>query len=222
MTARFTSRVMSPRKGMSHRKGARQGRRNCVSLSDGSMINKPQRNFTRLEGQTQRLLRDLEGWTPEALRFRPGPNAWSAMDVLDHVRLSERGALASMRANLHADHRISFNDRFRNAIVLGVMLLPTRVKVPASARSISPSRAQLTVSAIQMEWEADRKQLSAFLEPLTAAEEELAAFRHPVGGWTTVNGALLFLRSHLHHHSYQFARLRKEWNRTANNTAPDS
>ena len=51
--------------------------------------------------------------------------------------------------------------------------------------------------------------LAEFLAGLSVGDRKLGIFRHPAGGWTTAGGALLFLRLHLWHHSYQFRRLRK-------------
>jgi hypothetical protein len=89
------------------------------------------------------------------------------------------------------------------------MLLPTRLKVPGPVKAILPARIQRDLPALHHEWTDDRKALAAFLESLSGPDQKQGVFRHPFGGWTTPNGALLFLRSHLRHHRYQLARLRK-------------
>ena len=114
-----------------------------------------------------------------------------------------------MRQNLRAGNRVTILDRFRSACIVGIMLAPTRLKVPGAVNSIMPLGTPKDLSALRKEWAADRQTLTSFLESLSGTEQQLGVFRHPFGGWTTPNGALLFLRSHLRHHLYQLARLRR-------------
>jgi hypothetical protein len=166
-------------------------------------------SLRRLNLTTESLFAELQSWPPESLCFRPTAEAWSALDLMEHLRLAEAAVLTTMQHNLEARNRITILDRFRSAFILGIMLLPTRVKVPGQVTEILPPAAQKDFEAIRKEWAEDRKRLAAFVESLSTTDHKRGIFRHPVGGWTTPNGALLFLRSHLRHHRYQVARLWK-------------
>jgi hypothetical protein len=63
---------------------------------------------------------------------------------------------------------------------------------------------------LHLEWADVRERLTDFLESLSSTDGKQGVFRHPFGGWTTANGALVFLRAHMHHHRYQLARLRRQ------------
>ncbi len=166
-------------------------------------------NLTKLDDQTERLFADLEGWSPERLQFRPARESWSILEILDHLILTERAVLVTMRRNLASNNKVRLYDRYRSAFVLAIMFLPTRLQVSGSVKSLLPSRNKDDLRVLRSEWADDRKGLTAFLEGLSSADRKKGVFRHPVGGWTTPDGALFFLRSHLHHHGYQIAKIRK-------------
>lgn len=88
------------------------------------------RSFSTLEKQTQRFLDELGTWTPEQLQFRLFSGSWSASDLIDHLVLTEWGVLATMRRNLLAAHKVTLRDRYRSAVVLGMMALPVREGSP--------------------------------------------------------------------------------------------
>jgi len=167
------------------------------------------RSLSRLERRTRRLLDELCTWTPEQLRLRPSPASWSALELIEHLMLSERAVLGMMRSNVGEGRDITVGDRFRSAVVLGMMALPLRLNVPNTVEEIIPSKMQPDLRSLRDSWSDDRRVLAAFLAGLSRADRKLGVFRHPVGGLTTAGGALVFLSLHLWHHSYQFRRLRK-------------
>jgi hypothetical protein len=160
------------------------------------------RSLRKLNQQTRHLMAQLQSWSPERLYFRPSGEAWSALELPEYLRVTEGAVLATMRRNLQVGNRVTIRDRFRSARILGIMLLPTRLKVPGVVKSILPAGTEKDLSALRQEWVDDRNTLVGFLESLFSSHQKQGVFRHPFGDWTTANGALLFLRSHLHHHRY--------------------
>jgi hypothetical protein len=129
--------------------------------------------------------------------------------LIEHLLLAERAVLQMMRSNLGEGHEVRMIDRLRSAMVLAMMALPLRLKVPHAVNQLNPSKMQPDLMSLRDSWREDRRVLAQFLAGLSAAERKLGVFRHPAGGWTTAGGALAFLRLHLWHHFYQFRRLRK-------------
>jgi hypothetical protein len=123
--------------------------------------------------------------------------------------LAERAVLQMMRSSMGEGHGVKMSDRLRSAVVLGMMALPLRLKVPHAVDQIHPSRIRPDLLSLRDSWSGDRRVLAEFLGGLSVADRKLGVFRHPAGGWTTAGGALIFLRLHLWHHFYQFRRLRK-------------
>ena len=173
------------------------------------MTSRLPRALSRLERQTRSLIDQLCTWSPEQLRFRPSPTSWSALELIEHLMLAERAVLQTMRSNLGEGRDVTMIDRLRSAMVLALMALPLRLKVPHAVNQLNPSKMQPDLMSLLDSWSEDRRILAEFPGALSIADRKLGVFRHPAGGWTTAGGALLFLRLHLWHHSYQFRRLRK-------------
>jgi len=183
------------------------------------MTDRLRHSLSRLERRTRRLLDELCTWTPEQLRFRPSPASWSALELIEHLILAERAVSEMMRSNISEERDVRMRDRFRSALVLGLMALPLRLNVPDTVKQIMPSEMQPDLRSLRDSWSGDRCDLADFLGRLSTADRNLGVFRHPVGGWTTASGAMVFLRLHLWHHWYQFRRLRTTVRALQNATA---
>jgi hypothetical protein len=162
------------------------------------------RALSRLERQTRSLLDELCIWTPEQLRFRPSPASWSALELIEHLVLTELAVLQMMRSNMGEGRDVTMIDRLRSAMVLAMMVSPVRLKVPHAVNQLNPSKMLPDLMSLRDSWSEDRRVLAEFLGGLSTADRKLGVLQHPAGGWTTAGGALLFLRLHLWHHSYQF------------------
>jgi len=166
-------------------------------------------SLSKLEKRTQYLLDEFSAWTPEQLRFRPSPASWSALELIEHLMLTERAVLGMIRSNIDEGREVRMRDRFGSAVVLGMMALPLRLNVPDVVKQLNPSKMQPDLPSLRDSWRYDRRVLAGLLGALSIADRKLGVFRHPAGGRTTAGGALVALRLHLWHHSYQFRRLRK-------------
>jgi hypothetical protein len=166
------------------------------------------RAFSRLAGQTERLLDELRTWPAEQLRLAPDLRAWSPLQVVEHLILTEHAVLEMMQTHRAAPHRVTVAGQLRSAFVVTAMLLPTRVQVPAVAQVVIPTDRLYTLAELVARWVFERHQMAEFLATLSVRETVQGLCKHPYGGWTTANGALLFLRSHLYHHRRQIARMR--------------
>lgn len=181
----------------------------AIAGNTGAATRRVLASYSQLERSTQQMLALLAGWTPDQLQFRPQPGAWSALDVIEHLMLTEKSVLEGMQRNVGKGHAVTVGGRCRSAMVLAVMGLPTRVKVPASVTFVLPSAASTNLPAAAASWERDREQFTHFLEGLSNAQCKEGLFKHPIGGWATAAGAVLFLRAHQRHHRYQLSRLQK-------------
>lgn len=153
---------------------------------------------------------ELERWPVAHLNWRAAAESWSARDVVEHLVRTERAVLNAMETNLREGVRqLRAADRLGSALVLGIMVAPTRFRVPNALKQLRPSDGQLEVSALREVWARERQDLRNFLGKLTPAEQRAGIFRHHLGCWTTATGGLLVMRAHLHHHSYQLSRIRK-------------
>jgi hypothetical protein len=165
------------------------------------------RNFRKLETAKMSVLSELRGWPEGSLGKKPESGGWSALDVIEHLVLTERTIVETMRRNIGRPRRVRISDWLKNGIVISLMLLPARVRVPAGARQVVPTGETSDLSTLENQWNTARRDLAAFLEAAGEGDLTGGVVRHPAGGWTTIEGALWFLRSHLRHHRYQLSRI---------------
>ena len=167
-----------------------------------------QRGFAALERDREALLLSLAGRSREWLRRKPAVGSWCAVEVVDHLVRVERGILRLMRENVGRQNGTSVQGGFRNAVLLTVMVLPIRVKVPKSASAVKPGEPR-EAEELAAEWAATRRELDSFIGSLSEPDLRKGLFRHPRGDWMSAHWVLRFLRAHLHHHRYQLRRLKR-------------
>lgn len=165
------------------------------------------KRFENLNRQKQSVLSCVAGLSATQLRFRSEPASWSVLDVLDHLVKVEKALLEAVRAQLPNGTPMTFRDRVGAFLITCVMLLPTRVKVPASASMVLPEKTA-DLDEIAATWSEVREQMANLLVSLHPDQLRPGLFRHPVSGWMTMPDALTFLSAHLRHHQYQLSRLK--------------
>lgn len=161
-----------------------------------------------LEHQRADLVAAVGAWPGAHVVFRPGPGAWSAVEVLDHLARTERAILATVRLGLDAPHPLGVRDRAGVWFLDWLFRSERRVRVPASAATVVGPDATADFAGVARAWAEGREDLAGFLAPLAPAQLTAGVFRHPVAGWMSVPQVLRFFWVHAHHHGYQLARLR--------------
>src|SRR5918999_1361069 len=61
------------------------------------MRDKERKLFARIERRRRELMAEADGLTAEQLTFRPAPNCWSALEVLEHLVKVEEGIASRAR-----------------------------------------------------------------------------------------------------------------------------
>jgi hypothetical protein len=163
-----------------------------------------------LERRKEQYLLDASVWPAEALRYRPAPETWCALDVLDHLERTEKNIAAIMLSNRTSPQALSMGDRVRGTMMLALFYSPARVKIPGAAAVILPETPG-GLDEIIAAWGRTRQFLGSVvtkLEDAGVATKRVGVFRHPVAGWMSPRTTLRFLDAHLAHHMYQWKRLR--------------
>jgi len=169
-----------------------------------------QKHFDKLEALQREMLDDARRLRPEQQIFRPEPNAWSILEVFDHLITAEGNGLKYMvkksqgmdtikKTNLLAKLRL---------IALNVALkLPFKWKAPPAAEITR--RDYYDFEEIAAEWNDVRKRYSEFLDHIDKAASEKLLFKHPVAGRFTIIQTLDFQHEHLAHHQLQIERIKQ-------------
>ena len=167
------------------------------------------RQLQTLERSTQALLNSVATWTPGQLLAHPADNAWSALEVIAHLCQVEKSFIHMVRKSALGPASVSLAERLRARVVITVMYLPVRVKVPGGTPVQAKPDCRQTLQEARGEWLAIRQRLRALLDRKTDLPRNRGVFRHPVSGWMTLELAVAFLASHCRHHLYQVNRLAK-------------
>jgi uncharacterized damage-inducible protein DinB len=158
----------------------------------------------KLKNETEAECRRL---SDEELRFRPDPNSWSVLQVIEHLVLVERMTLVSIKKGeqrVQRQKNRNLATKVRSLVLKAALLLPFKYTAPAvvEVKDEPESPDQLFDS-----WDEARKALRAWI---AGASEELMQkelFRHPIAGMMTPLQAVEFIKAHLIHHRKQLLKL---------------
>ncbi len=139
---------------------------------------------------------------PEAeLAVRPGPDVWSALEVVEHMVVAERAVLRGLfEPRLLEQPRQTLRHRIMNRLIIAILRGPISVKVPT--RSMVPS-GERGLEEMVADWEETHRRLRDFIEGADPARLAAPAFRHPVSGPLTAAQATRMLGVHLERHTKQ-------------------
>ena len=170
------------------------------------MLPELQTRFDALEERKQMLLEELHGLEGTQLTFHPAPDAWSLLQVADHLARVEAAVVQEIRHRRSKPHaRKHFRDRIGAGIVRLIFALGVRVKMPIP--QIAPGN-DLPVEQTEQRWKETRQVLRQLMDEVTPATRERPAMRHPVGGPLTAAETLRFVTRHFDHHLRQIRRIR--------------
>ncbi len=166
-----------------------------------------ERRLAALDEWKSALLGSLSVESVESLSFRPEGRGWCALEVVQHLVLVEESVLGYARKKLLAPPQpVSFLDRARLALLLGLMRSP--VRVPAPIRQVVPDEV-VPLPRISARWESVRGELGDLLSSLAEERRKALFFRHPVSGPLDPAGTLAFIDAHARHHEAQLRRIRR-------------
>lgn len=159
-----------------------------------------------LNQRLQDLRRQWSGHTADQLNYRPEPGVWSALDNLQHLRLSEglshEYLKKKLKGNIEDIPKAGMSARLRAMGVTLFMRSGRKRQAPKMVDESSfPERSELT--DILDQWHTQRQELRAFLEKQPEGVFEREAYRHPFAGRLSLLGMLRFFESHFERHFKQ-------------------
>ncbi len=160
-----------------------------------------------LEQQKAIMERKVRVLSPDVLSYQINASTWTVLQILDHLRRVETEFVTEMNVCRSLSASVSTGERTKALLLIGLMLLPTRVKAPNGPK-IDPDAALNRESALA-DWNLARDALFKITTDLQAAKFAGGVVRHPVSGWMKLTTAVWFLAAHTIHHRYQLRRVLK-------------
>jgi uncharacterized damage-inducible protein DinB len=170
------------------------------------MPNKEQNLLTRLDTGRKVLVAEVDALTADQLVFRPTPDGWSALDVVEHLVRVEEAIVSRIRKRERRTLAETLRAKGALALMSVYFAVGRRFKVPTQA--IVPLGG-VTLSDLAGRWDASHAALRAAVNLLDPEELARPLMRHPVLGLLTPRETLTFLLRHLAHHRRQIRRLRR-------------
>lgn len=159
----------------------------------------------RIEELRRALLADVASVPDAQRRRRPSPDAWSMLEIVEHLVLAERVVLGpSEQWRGRASAPRTWRDRVRYHMVRFV--LQRRIKVATPSERMRPA-GRTSFEKLRTVWAAQQDALRTFVETLDAAGARRAIFHHPIAGPLTPPQALHLLEAHLGGHAAQVRRM---------------
>ena len=165
--------------------------------------------FDGLERRRAALLERLARYPDARLRHRPRPNAWSLLEVAEHLMLAERATLESIvRPATKRPLVPKWYDRIMHLLI--ARTLESAVRIPVTGRILTPE-GRLPLAELAERWGDVHASWRSYLSEETL-EPAAHVFRHPLGAVMTRAETLAFLKRHFDHHHHQVERIERATN----------
>lgn len=168
--------------------------------------------FKKLVSARDIMLAEVNSMSPQQQQFRSSADAWSALDIVNHLVVSEQATfqfIAIHRDPTRMPQRRQWHHSLRLSLMMFALKSPLKFKMPS--RLPNP-QTQKELSLLRSEWLEIQEKLSQYAQHQTDDFFNLPVFRHPIFGTLDFCATLLFLTEHINHHVHQIQRLRKAEN----------
>lgn len=164
----------------------------------------------RLNDQRGAFVEALDSLRPEQRALKPSLEAWSPVEIAEHVYRSERAVLRGLERQLDpAGERreLSRPSRAKFAALMVAFRSPKKFKVPEGASASAPGG--MTYHEIREGWFGFPAQWEAILGLIPKDLLDVGLIRHPISGPMTLGQCAQFLTAHTARHLKQLERAAK-------------
>ena len=142
----------------------------------------------------------------EQLTYRPAPDAWSVLDVVEHLVKVEEAIAYHAKPRSPRTRLETMQTRAKLGLMRLLFAVGYRIKVPI--QGILPLGGA-TLTDLASRWESAQALLAERLEQLGPDDLSRPIMRHPIIGRLTPPETIWFIYWHEGHHGRQIARIRR-------------
>ena len=168
--------------------------------------------LARLNASLDDLARQLEKFSQKQLNAKPAPDAWSALQVLQHLTSAESLSMQYLQKKLvlppDSFEKTGAGTWLRCLVLRLSMMSPLKFKAPKAVNEETfPQKANF--EQVVKNWRAARLELARLLESIEPDYFSRNIYKHPRAGKMTVDGMLDFFQEHFDRHRRQIERALK-------------
>ncbi len=167
--------------------------------------------FEHLNRSLSHLLEYLKEYSDERLNRKPADDAWSVLQVMQHMMLSERLSHLYIKKKLSFDPKLKWNpvqNGLRMTLLKFYLGTPFKWKAPEMVGS-EQLPDQSSFWEVAKKWKQQRNELHQFLHEVPPQHFNKLVYRHPVVGRISLYGMLGFFDAHFKRHERQIYRILK-------------
>ena len=164
------------------------------------------KQFDMIESRRKKLLDELKKYPDELLNKKPLPEAWSAIQVMEHLMISEEASLKYLQKKTLDTSRAA-PAGFKSASKLFLLnlsfFMPVKYKAPAV---LNPSEGFISLKEIESKWTKIREDIFQLTDSLNDAELKKELWKHAFAGKMNIYQMLDFFNTHFERHRKQIER----------------
>ncbi|MBG8555410.1 DinB family protein [Hymenobacter guriensis] len=171
--------------------------------------------FEQLERATEKLLNSAAALGDTRAHQSPGPNQWSAAQVVQHLLVAEQGIGQYIGKKVQQEEGLlksGVGARLRAGLLRVLLRAPfLKFKAPARLAALMPEGAAVPpLPQLRTDWATSRRQLERLLNEFPSTLLDKAIFKHPRSGMLNIYQTLDFMVDHVLHHQRQVQRIGKQ------------
>ena len=159
-----------------------------------------------LENKRVKLMTDLSKHNHIVLNKKPTPEAWSTLQVMQHLMTAELASLTYMKKKLSYGVNIpksGFKSKLRRLALKIVFVLPFKYKAPTQLETFPESG---DFEALKTKWASQRLDLQDFIDKLPDNVIVSEIWRHQIFGKMNISQMIDFFETHFDRHQKQIEK----------------
>ncbi len=173
------------------------------------MIVPVEKQFNALEAQRKQLLEAVSQLSHEQQNFKPSPEAWSVLQVLNHLIYAETNSVKYLQKKVQGIANIpksGIQAMFRLFVLNTSLRSPLKFRAPKAA--LPPQEDVFIFDNLKDKWDANREEMRKILDGLDPSGANKLIFKHPVAGRFNIYQTMSFITEHIEHHKKQIERIK--------------
>jgi hypothetical protein len=153
------------------------------------------------------ILDEVAALDPALTAKRPAPDAWSMLEIVEHLVRAERWVFHELAPFEQIPVRVPrLKQRIRRPIVMFVLGSPIKVSVPVP---VMHPTASVPLATVRAQWDENQAWLRALVRYLGPSGLDRAVLRHPVAGPLTIEQGVRMGQLHVERHWKQLRGVRR-------------
>jgi len=160
-----------------------------------------------LETLRKDIISRYDVYTTDQLTFKPDPDHWNLLQVLDHIVTSEKMSAIYIKRQLNGKKyppAPGMKSSIRYGLLKTAFKLPFRYKAPSI---VDPTGKNPDLNQLQESWKTIRQEFHTIIESTDEELLDLGVYKHPRAGLLNMEQALDFMIIHIRHHQKQIERI---------------